>query len=173
VHAQTPGGLKTKIMKITTLTLALLITVSMYGQADFSGTWKFNAEKSQLNNTPGVSAVSFVKIVIEQTEGTITYQRNDRPKETLKIDSTASIDITEGDHRTNVSMKLAADKKGLVETRIYTYPESETAEVAAKKTRIWTLSPDKKTLTITDNIESTKGNVYLIVLVYEKEAVSH
>jgi hypothetical protein len=66
-------------------------------------------------------------------------------------------------------MKLAADKNGLVETRTYTYPESETSEVAAKKTRTWTLSSDKKTLTITDNIESTQGNVFVMVLVYERQ----
>lgn len=159
-------------MKIVTLALTLLITVSMYGQVDFSGKWKFNSEKSQFNNTPGAEASQYVRLVVEQKEGTITYQRNDRPKETLKINSSDSIEVnTLGfeDSKTKVYMKSAADKKGLVETRTYTYSESETAEVAAKKTKIWTLSNDKKTLTITDNIETTQGNVYVMVLVYEKE----
>jgi hypothetical protein len=66
-------------------------------------------------------------------------------------------------------MKLSADKKGLVETRVYTYPESETAIVATKKIRTWTLSADKKVLTITDQIEASNGDNYLMVLVYEKE----
>jgi hypothetical protein len=159
-------------MKIVTLALALLITVSIYGQADFSDTWKFNAEKSQYNNTPGAEASQCIKLVVEQKEGTITYQRNDRPKETLKIDSSYAIEVnTLGfeDSKTKVSMRLAADKKGLVETRAYTYPETETAVVASKKTRIWTLSPDKKILTITDHIEASNGDNYLMILVYDRQ----
>jgi hypothetical protein len=164
--AFTPGG-QTNKMKIVTLALALFITVGMYGQADFSGKWKLNSKKSEFNDTPGAPAAGM--LVVEQKGSTLTLQRDERRRESLTIDSTASIDIEESDHTTKVNMKLAADKKGLIETRTYTYPESETAEVAAKKTRTWTLSSDKKTLTITDNIESTQGNVYVMVLVYEKQ----
>ncbi|MEP7374590.1 MAG: hypothetical protein ABI675_14445 [Chitinophagaceae bacterium] len=154
-------------MKTTILFALLIASVTMYGQSDFSGKWKLNLDKTQFNETPGTPAAA--KLVVEQKAGTITVQRNDRAKETLKIDSTASIDITDGDNKTTVSMKLAADKKGLVEARVYTYPEGETAVVATKKTRTWTLSEDKKILTITDHIEASNGGNYVMVLVYERE----
>jgi hypothetical protein len=154
-------------MKTLILFLVLITTVTIYGQSDFSGKWKLNAKKSEFNATPGTPAAG--TLVVEQKGSTLTLQRDERRRETLTIDSTASIDIEESDHTTRVNMKLAADRKGLVETRIYTYPETETAEVAAKKTRTWTLSADKKTLTITDDLESTQGNVYVMVLVYERE----
>jgi hypothetical protein len=154
-------------MKATILLALVIASVTSYGQSDFSGRWKLNSEKSEFNETPGTPAAA--KLFVEQKNGILTLQRNDRAKEVLKIDSSASIDIKEGENKTTVSMKLAADKKGLVETRVYSYPESETAEVAAKKIRTWTLSADKKTLTITDQIETTKENNYLMVLVYERE----
>ena len=154
-------------MKTAMLLFSLVSTVTMYGQADFSGSWKLNLNKSQFNETPGTPAAP--TLVVEQNAGTITFQRNDRPKETLKIDSTASIDISEGDNKTNVSMKLASDKKGFIETRLYTYPEGGTAVVAAKKIRTWTLSTDKKTLTINDHIETTRdGLSYDMQLIYER-----
>jgi hypothetical protein len=155
-------------MKMIILFALLFASVTIYGQSDFSGKWKLNSEKSEFNETPGTPAAA--KLIVEQKNGTLTLQRNGRAKEVLNIDSTASIEIKEGENKTNVSMKLAADKKGLIETRVYTYPETETAEVAAKKIRTWTLSADKKTLTITDQIETTKENNFLMVLVYERES---
>jgi len=107
--------------------------------------------------------------LVEQKLGMITLQRNDRAKETLKIDSTASIEITEGENKTNVSMKLAADKKGVIETRNYIYPEDQTGVVATRKTRMWSLSGDKKMLTIQDHIEATNGTNYDMILVYERQ----
>jgi hypothetical protein len=154
-------------MKTLMLFLVLITTVTTYGQSNFSGKWKLNAKKSEFNATPGAPAAG--TLVVEQKGSTLTLQRDERRRESLTIDSTASIDIEESDHTTKVNMKLAADKKGLLETRTYTYPASETAEVAAKKTRTWTLSADKKTLTITDDIETTKGNVYVMVLVYVRD----
>jgi hypothetical protein len=108
-------------------------------------------------------------LIVEQKDGIITYQRNDRSKESLKIDSTAPIEISDGDNKTEVSMKLASDKSGLIETRTYSYPESETANVAAKKTRTWNLSSDKQTLTIQDHIEMTMGQILDMVLIYERQ----
>jgi hypothetical protein len=139
-------------------------------QLQFMGRWKLNLSKTEFNETPGAPAAT--KLVVEQNSGTITYQRNDRAKETLKIDSTASIEISEGQNKTKVSMKLAADKKGLVETRVYTYSEAQTAVVASKKIKTWTLSADKKTLTITDQIQANNGDNYVMVLVYEREIAS-
>jgi hypothetical protein len=140
----------------------------MYGQADFSGKWRLNLNKSQFNETPGTPAAA--RLLVEQKAGTITFQRNDLPKETLKIDSTAEIEISAANSKTKVSMKPTPDKTGLVETRSYTYPEGETGVVAARKTRTWTLSADKKTLTIQDHIETTKeGQNYDMVLIYERQ----
>jgi hypothetical protein len=68
-----------------------------------------------------------------------------------------------------VSIKSTDDKKGLIETRAYSYPESETAEVAAKKVRTWSLSLDKKTLTIKDHIETTHRKMFDMVLVYDRQ----
>src|SRR5882724_971355 len=154
-------------MKISILFALLMITATMYGQADFSGKWKLNLDKTQFNETPGTPAAA--NLLVEQKAGTITLQRNDRAKETLKIDSTAEIEISEGDNKTKVSMKLAADKEGLIETRIYTYPEEQTAVVATKKIRTWTLSSDKKVLTITDQIQASNGDNYVMMLVYERQ----
>jgi hypothetical protein len=155
-------------MKILILLALLVSTVTMYGQSDFSGKWRLNLDKTQFNETPGTPAAA--RLLVEQKDGTITFQRNDRAKETLKIDSTASIHIIEGQNKTKVSMKLAADKKGLVETRIYSYPEGTRGVLAAKKTRTWTLSADKKTLTIHDHIETTQeGLNYDMMLIYERQ----
>src|SRR5262245_37480915 len=56
------------------------------GEIDFSGSWKLNADKSAFNNTPGSPAAK--KLVVEQKNETITFQRGNHPKESLKIDST-------------------------------------------------------------------------------------
>jgi hypothetical protein len=167
----TKQKIKKRIMKIAMLLLSLVSTVTMYGQADFTGSWKLNPEKSQFNNTPGAPAAG--KLVVEQKNGTVSFQRNDRPKETLKIDSTASIEISDGGiiegSQTQITMKPTPDKKGLIETRTYTYPEEQTKEIAIKKTRTWTLSTDKKTLTIQDYIETNKGHSHEMILVYERQ----
>lgn len=139
------------------------------GGIDFTGSWKLNAEKSKFNNTPGAPAAGS-KLVVEQKDGTITFQRNERSKESLKIDSTAFIEISDAESKTKVSIKPTPDKQGLIETRIYTYPEGTTSVVAALKVRTWTLSADKKTLTIQDHIETTReGQNYDMLLVYERQ----
>jgi len=154
-------------MKSLILVTLLVATLATYGQANFSGTWKLNVDKSQFNETPGTPAAP--KLFVEQKGEAITLQRNDRPKETLKIDGGESLNITEGENKTIVSMKSSDDKKGLIETKTYSYPESETAEVAAKKVRTWSLSPDKKTLTIKDHIETTQGKIFDMTLVYDRQ----
>lgn len=158
-------------MKISMLSALLITTVSMYGQADFSGKWRLNLDKSQFNETPGTPAAA--RLFVEQNAGTITFQRNDLTKETLKIDSTAAIEIStagaEGS-KTKVSMKPARDKKGLIETRTYVYPEGESGVLPARKIRTWTLSADKKSLTIHDHIETTKEALsYDMLLIYERQ----
>jgi predicted NAD/FAD-binding protein len=88
----------------------------------------------------------------------------------LKIDSTVFIEISDADSKTKVSIKPTPDKQGLIETRIYSYPEGTTSVVAAKKTRTWTLSADKKTLTIQDHIETTREDlIYDMLLIYERQ----
>lgn len=154
-------------MKIFVLVLSLVFTASAYSQAGFSGKWKLNFDKSQFNNTPGTPASA--RLMVEQSRDSITFQRNDYPKEALKIDSTASIEINGAASKTNVSVKPTRDKKGLIETRIYSYPESEKGEVVARKTRTWSLTSDKKTLTIRDHIETTMGKIFDMVLVYERQ----
>jgi hypothetical protein len=153
-------------MKTIILFALIIASVTMYGQADFSGNWKLNTEKSQFNNTPGSPAAA--NLVVQQKADSITYQRNDRPKESLKIDGTDSLEISDANSKTEVTVKLATDKSGLIETRTYSYPADQTGEVAAKKTRTWSLSEDKQTLTIQDHIESTTGKTYDMILIYER-----
>lgn len=154
-------------MKTIILFALIIASTTMYSQSDFSGKWRLNLDKTQFNETPGTPAAA--RLLVEQKDGILTLQRNDRSKEVLKIDSAASIEISEGDIKTKVSLKLTRDKKGLVETRIYTYPKNRTGEGAAKKTRTWTLSTDKKTLTITDHIETTQGKVFDMLLIYDRQ----
>jgi thioredoxin-related protein len=138
------------------------------GQANFSGKWMLNLDKTQFNETPGKPAAT--NLLVEQKADSITFQRNDHPKESLKIDSTAFIEIREAETKTKVSIKPTPDKQGLIETRVYTYPEGITSVVAAKKTRTWTLSADKKTLTIQDHIETTaKDRNYDMLLIYDRQ----
>ena len=153
-------------MKVKILFVLVIASITMYGQSDFTGKWKLNTHKSEFNETPGAPAAA--SLLVQQKAGTITFQRDERRRESFKIDSASYIDIDEDDHTTRVSMKLSDDKKGLIETRVYTYPKTETGIVAAKKIRTWTLSPDKKVLTITDQIMANNGDNYLMVLVYEK-----
>jgi len=153
-------------MKVKILFVLVIASITMYGQSDFTGKWKLNTHKSEFNDTPGAPAAG--SLIVDQKPGTISFQRDERRRESFKIDSSAFVDIEEGDHTTRVSMKLSDDKKGLVETRVYTYPEGQQGIVAAKKIRTWTLSSDKKVLTITDQIEASNGDNYLMVLVYEK-----
>ena len=88
------------------------------------------SRQSQLNETPGTPAAA--RLFLEQKAGAITFQRNDRGKETLKIDSTAEIEVNDANSKTKVSMKPTPDKTGLFITRIYTFPEGKTGVVAAK-----------------------------------------
>jgi hypothetical protein len=155
-------------MKARMLFLSLITVFSVYGQSDFSGNWKLNVDKSQFNNTPGSPAAT--TLGVDQKGGVITFQRNDLPKESLKIDSTASIEFSNLNSKTKVSMKPTHDKLGLIETRTYTYPDGNSGVVAAKKARTWTLSADKKTLTIQEHIETTKeGLNFDMLLIYERQ----
>ena len=157
-------------MKILILFMFFIASVAVYGQSDFSGSWKLNVPKSEFNEIPGTPFQSLMSV--ELKDGTISYRRNENPKETLKIGDTSGIEINNKDFeggKTRVFMKLSSDKKGLVETREYTYPDTETAIVASRKIRTWTLSTDKKVLTITDQIEATNGDTYVMVLVYDKQ----
>src|SRR5215207_9652460 len=106
-------------MKTTILFALLISTVSGFSQTDFTGKWKLNPDKSQFNETPGKPAAA--NLLVEQKAGTITLQRNDRAKETLKIDSTAEIENNNdgpGGGKTKISMKLTPDKRGLIERRV-------------------------------------------------------
>jgi Tfp pilus assembly protein FimT len=154
-------------MKITLATISIIASLAVFAQPNFSGSWKLNAEKSEFNKVN--PSVAPTKLVVEQKAGSITYQRNENPKETLAIDSKSEIEVagTNG-NTTKVSMKTTPDKKGLVETRTYIYAEGQTGPQASK-TRTWTLSADKKTLTIQDHIEATNGQGYDMVLVYERQ----
>lgn len=159
-------------MKTTIILFALVIaSVTMYGQSDFSGNWRLNLDKTKFNETPGAPASA--RLFVEQKAGTITFQRNDFPKQTLKIDSTAEMEVStagfEGG-KTRISMKWTADEQGLIETRTYTYQEGELGVLATKKVGTWTLSADKKTLTIQVHIETTvEGTSYDMQLVYERQ----
>jgi hypothetical protein len=157
-------------MRISIGIALLMSTLTMFGQADFTGKWKLNLDRTQFNEVPGGTGAA--RLVVEQSKGTIKFQRDDRAKETLQIDSSDGIEIPTGGiegSKTKVSMKSTDDKKGLIETRIYSYPESVTAEVEAKKTRTWILSPDKNTLTIKDHIETTGGRVFDMILIYDRQ----
>ena len=154
-------------MKIALSILLTFATLEAFTQSDFTGKWKLNGEKSTFNETPGTPAAA--RLIVEQDAGTITFQRNDRPKEKIKIDSPTALEIIEGENKTTVSMKTGMDKKELIETRTYISPETETADVAAKKTRTWRLSSDKKTLIIHDHIETTNGKIFDMTLVYARQ----
>ena len=78
-------------MKIAIAFLLLVSTVSVFGQSDFTGNWKLNLDKTEFNETPGTPAAA--KLVVDQMNVTLILQRNDRANETLKIDSTSSIEI--------------------------------------------------------------------------------
>jgi len=138
------------------------------GLANFSGNWVLNPEKTQFNETPGKPAAA--KLYVDHKSGYIILQRNDRPKENLKIDSTVFIEIIDGNSKIQVSIKPTDDKQGLLETRIYNYPQGNTSVMAAKKTRIWRLSADKSTLTVQEHIETTReGLNFDMMLVYERQ----
>lgn len=154
-------------MKILLSFFLLLSTLSLFSQIDFSGKWKLNFDKSQFNNTPGTPVSA--RLLVQQRGDSITLQRNDFPKEALKIDSTASIEVKGAASKASVSVKQVRNKKELIETRIYSYPENQKGEVVAQKIRTWSLSSDKKTLTICDHIETTMGKVFDMVLIYERQ----
>jgi hypothetical protein len=87
----------------------------------------------------------------------------------LKIDSTAEIEINEANYKAKVCIKPNFDKKGIIETRTYIYPEGSSGKYATRKTRTWSLSGDKKLLTIKDHIETNSEQVFDMVLVYERQ----
>ena len=69
----------------------------------------------------------------------------------------------------NLTMKCAADKSRIIETRNYPHPKDEMAEMEVNKTRTWSLSDDKKTLIILDDIQSTAGNTYSMLLIHDRQ----
>jgi hypothetical protein len=156
------------IMKIAMMFLSLILTISMYGQADFSGTWKLNNEKSKYGRVDPSNAAA-TKLVVEQKKGTITLWRNEYPKQSLKIDSTAEIEVAGSNgNKARVSMKPTPDKDGLIETRTYIYAEGQSG-IEAKKTRTWTLSGDKKILIIEEYIILTDGQTVDMTLIYDRQ----
>ena len=151
------------------LLIILITTGSGYGQLNFSGKWKLNVAKSQFNNTPITTAAT--KIFVDQKKTTITLQRDDFPRENLRTDGSET-EIVSGNAvatKIKVSMKLTPDKTGLTEIRNFIYPEGIKGTLETRKTRKWSLSADKKTLTIQEHLETNhKSLSFHMVLVYEK-----
>jgi hypothetical protein len=155
-------------MKIAIALLFLVLTISVHGQADFSGTWKLNTNKSDFGHVDPSTATS-AKWVIEQKLGNIVIQRNEGPKQILKIDSTAEIEMAgKNGNKTKVSIKRGPDKDGLIETRTQVYAEGQSG-IEAKRTRTWELSDDKKTLMVEDHVELTDGQIMDMTLIYDRQ----
>ena len=155
-------------MKLSILFLSMVITATIYGQPNFSGTWKLNADKSKFDGVDPSTAAA-VNLVVDQKPGTITVQRDKNPKISLKIDSTAEIEIAGSNgNKTKRSIKPTPDKNGLIETSIYVYPEGQTGQ-EAKRIKTWSLAADKNTLIVEDKIELNDGQVVEMTLTYDRQ----
>jgi hypothetical protein len=155
-------------MKVAIAFLSLIITASVYGQADFTGSWKLNKEKSDFDRVDPSTAAA-AKLVLKQNSVAIIIQRNENAKQNLKIDSTAETEVTTTTgHKTKVSIRPTSDKEGLIEARVYVYAEGQSG-AESKKTRTWTLSGDKKILIIQERVELTDGQTVDMTLIYDRQ----
>jgi hypothetical protein len=165
-----------KIFKVSALVLIcslLLVSTESYAakNADFSGKWTLNEDKSDLGEGRFFAAV---KLAITQDGKTITLERTRTGRdgeemtssETITLDGKENVSETEN-RKTNSVATWSEDKSALtINSTIEFSRQGETMEMI--RTEVLTLSEDGKVLEIKSDSSSARGD-RSVSLVYDKE----
>ncbi len=173
--------MKNKFFLMTTFCLLLMaVAVSAQDkQTDFSGDWTLNKEKSELGERNRMESMT-MKVSQTADEMTVekTIKMGERPEgenrgggnrmgggdgtQTLKYNlkgKETSADKGGGRRGGEAKLKAKAEKDGklkLIQTRSF---ETQMGAISIKTVEIWELSADGKTLTVSSNSETPRGNI--------------
>jgi Tol biopolymer transport system component len=149
----------------------LMISVSIFGQVNFSGNWAFNETKSNIGE--GGARMVSRKIIISQSDNTFTLERyfTDRQGEERKMIETYTLDGQESINTIyNTEKKSTAtwsdDKKSLTVSSQMVF-EMNGQQNEIKSVEVYSLSDGDKILTINSQSTSSMGERKL-TLVYDK-----
>jgi hypothetical protein len=150
-----------------------LLSGSLFGQANFTGSWGFNETKSVLGEGPMMSATT---MTVAQTADLITmdlvqpsFDGSGDMKRTEKYTLDGKESANKGMMESSVkgTTSWSDDKKELKFTKITTF-DMNGEKMEMKSTEAWKLSDDGKTLTLKSFFSTPMGDMNL-TLVYDKK----
>lgn len=148
--------------KLTVLSIALLLSATVFGQTNFSGSWVLKS-KEHINGPQYANALA-EEMTVKQTADSIstgkrTVAMNGKPSSAMD---------TESNRKIVKSIAWSADKKTATFTTAIYVPGNEN-EVELTRIDVWTLSPDGKQLTIQRKSVETKSENWEVKGSYEKK----
>jgi hypothetical protein len=161
-------------MRLLSLTIMLFLIVPVManaqaGKANFSGTWEFNEEKSNLGDSGG-RRFGGGNFVAKQEVNLLSVDRTmtNRDGETINVASKYTLDGKEsvntwGNYESKSTAKWSADSKTLTIVTKFSYNGNERTS-----TQIWTLA-DAKTISIISKRQNRDGEEVKTTMVYDKK----
>jgi hypothetical protein len=148
--------------KLTVLSIALLLSATVFGQTNFSGSWVLKS-KEHINGPQYANALA-EEMTVKQTADSIstgkrTVAMNGKPSSAMD---------TESNRKIVKSIAWSVDKKTATFTTAIYVPGNEN-EVELTRIDVWTLSPDGKQLTIQRKSVETKSENWEVKGNYEKK----
>jgi hypothetical protein len=140
---------------------------------DFTGIWKFNEGKSELDEGRFRGAAS--QLTVSQDENELQIERlyirssgeEFTSTEKLTLDGKECINVVFGDRERKSTANWSDDKKAINISSVMVF-EREGEQITINTTEIWSLSGDGNTLTIDYNSTSPRGE-RKNKFVYDKE----
>ncbi len=141
---------------------------------DFSGTWVINLQKSVFDGAPHFTANR--QINVKQISGKIIIERfyfqaegidsTVVDKDTLLFNSAAYYTLTVDKRQKTATFSWSGDGQQFIISSKFSNVNSENEEYRNKET--WSVSDDKKTLTINKTVQDVDGSGYSIIVVYDR-----
>lgn len=150
------------------LTSLLFIAVLLFSfrpvQTDFSGAWKLNESKSELGQFGARGVAS--KIMIEQKTDVVSLAKTATnfqgeeaiTTEVLSFDGKEAETFVFGTAKRKAKLKWSSDEQNmLVSATIAFERQGQTFDISITET--WSLSADRKTLTVASNMTTPQGEI--------------
>jgi preprotein translocase subunit SecF len=137
-------------------------------QANFSGTWRLNMEKSKFGQVPSVAAAQQYQVEQNKKEIALKWiaknQNNEdvSSSQKLQMDGTPEKALLPSQVTRTMKVSIDPNKNTLIFNMSYSKPNSP-GEADYELTEVWSMSEDGKTL-----IVELKSPGYTITAVYDK-----
>lgn len=129
--------------------MALTILMPLAAAPDFTGTWTLNPAQSQYGQFPAPQAMTRVVLMSESSITMITNQKGAQGEVSTTLKYTLDGKPSENGENKGVA-RWDGDKLVIESSR-------ETQGITLTQRDVWTLSPDKKTLTVQSHVKLPNG----------------